>query len=171
MDLWHPRTWNTTGATVIMLNPTTITQQVKSLLHFFIQFFNLPGSPKQSNNIGKNIIVCLEGKSMTRCRETLFSVVPHSNSLVSPSDPWRDFWTDTVPFKGPRHAYIASRTSEVQGEHQVCRARCWGPITPPSTIDANPDCAFAENAVVLVVPNTGVGPSWLPLYKPLISKA
>ena len=32
-------------------------------------------------------LICLEGKSMTPCRETLFSFVPPSNSLVSVSDP------------------------------------------------------------------------------------
>ena len=32
--------------------------------------------------------------------ETLFSSVPHSNSLVSVSDPRRAFWADTAPFSG-----------------------------------------------------------------------
>ena len=33
--------------------------------------------------------------------ETLFSSVPPIKSLVSVSDPWRDFWADTAPFMGP----------------------------------------------------------------------
>ena len=32
----------------------------------------------------------------------LFSVVPPINSLISVSDPWRDFWADTLPFQGPK---------------------------------------------------------------------
>ena len=36
-------------------------------------------------------LICLEGKSMTPHRETLFSSVPPSNSLVSVSDPRRAF--------------------------------------------------------------------------------
>ena len=50
----------------------------------------------------KKSLFYLEGKSMTPCWETLFSVVPPSNSLVSVSDPWRAFWADTTPFKGPQ---------------------------------------------------------------------
>ena len=52
-------------------------------------------------------------------RETLFSVVPPSNSLVPVSDPWRAFWADTTPFKGPRLALcVASGTSEIHGYRQ-----------------------------------------------------
>ena len=34
--------------------------------------------------------------------QTLLSSVSTSNSLVSVSDPWRAFWADKTPFKGPR---------------------------------------------------------------------
>ena len=39
----------------------------------------------------ENSLICLEGKSMSPHRETLFSPVPPSNSLVSVSDPCRAF--------------------------------------------------------------------------------
>ena len=50
-------------------------QQVWPLTHFFL----FPFSEKS--------LICLEGKSMTPHRVTLFSFVPPSNSLVSVSDP------------------------------------------------------------------------------------
>ena len=66
--------------------------------------------------------------------KTLFSVVPPSNSLVSVLDPWRAFWADMAPFKGPHLAScIASRTSEIQGHREVCLARHGGPRTPSTT--------------------------------------
>ena len=80
--------------------------------------------------------------------ETLFSYVPPSNSLVSVSDPQRDFWADMALFSGPRLALrIASGTTEKQGYRQVCRARRGGPRTPSTTTDANLDCTFVENAL------------------------
>ena len=52
--------------------------------------------------------------------ETLFSSVPPSNSLDSVSDPWRAFWADTAPFKGPRLAScVACGTTEIKGCRQV----------------------------------------------------
>ena len=85
--------------------------------------------------------------------ETLFSSVPPSNSLVSVSDPWRAFWADTAPFKGPRLAScVASGTTEIQGHLQVCRARRGGPRTPSKIADANLDCAFVENALFYTDP-------------------
>ena len=85
---------------------------------------------------------------MTPHRETLFSVVPTSNSLVSVSDPRRDFWADTAPFKGPRLTLcIASETTEIQGHRQVCRAGRGGTTTLSTTTDANLDWAFVENTL------------------------
>ena len=44
---------------------------------------------------------------------------PASSSLVSVSDPWRAFWVDTTPFKGPRLAScVAFGTTEIQGHLQ-----------------------------------------------------
>ena len=64
-------------------------------------------------------------------RETPFSSVPPSSSLVSVSNHRRAFWADTTPFSGPRLAScIASGTTEIQGHSQVSRARCRGPRTP-----------------------------------------
>ena len=75
--------------------------------------------------------------------ETLFSSVPPSNSLVSVSDPRRAFWADTAPFSGRRLAScVASGTTEIQGHRQGCCSRRRGPRTPPTTADANLDCAF-----------------------------
>ena len=62
--------------------------------------------------------------------------------------PRRAFWADTAPFKGPRLAScVASGTTEIQGHRHVCCARRGGPRTPSTTIDANLDCAFVENAL------------------------
>ena len=46
----------------------------------YLNFFLFP--------LCENSLICLEGKPMTLIGETLFSVVPPSNSLVSVSDPW-----------------------------------------------------------------------------------
>ena len=52
----------------------------------------------------KKTLICIEIKDPPD-RETLFSSIPHSTSLVSVSDPWKAFWADTAPFKGPRLSY------------------------------------------------------------------
>ena len=45
-----------------------------------------------------------------------------SNSLVLVSDPWRAFWADTAPFKGPQPRRVYwFRTTEIQGHRQVLR--------------------------------------------------
>ena len=63
--------------------------------------------------------------------KTRFSVVPPSNSLISVSDPWRAFWADMAPFKGPRLAScVASGATEIQGHCQVFR----DPSSTPSRI-------------------------------------
>ena len=50
------------------------------------------------------------------------------------------FWADTAPFLGPQLAsFVASGTTEIQGQRQVCRARHGGPMTPSTTTDANLD--------------------------------
>ena len=115
--------------------------------HYITQFFLFPFCKRSLN--------CLEGKSMTSIWETLFSSVPPSNFLISVSDPWRAFWADTVPFKGTLLAScIASVTTEKQVQRQVCRTRRGGSRTPSTTIDANLDCGFVENALFYTV-------SWL----------
>ena len=54
-------------------------------------------------------LICLVGKSVI-VRETLFSSVTPSSSLVSVSD------TDTAPFKGPQLAFcVASRIPKMEG--------------------------------------------------------
>ena len=45
------------------------------------------------------------------------------------------------------------------------RARRGGPRTPPTTTDANLDCAFVENLLVSVVPK--IGRAWAPFATPL----
>ena len=91
-------------------------------------------------------------KSMTQSGETQFS----SSSQQLPRfrlRPLRAFWADTTPFKGPWLALcVAFRTTEIQGHHQVCRARSRGPRTPSSTTDANLDCAFVEDALIYTDP-------------------
>ena len=90
---------------------------------------------------------------MTPHGETLFSSVPPSNSLVSVSDPRRAFGADMAPFSGPRRAScVAFGTTDIQGDRQVWRARRGGPRTPSTTIDANLDCAFVENALIYTDP-------------------
>ena len=49
--------------------------------------------------IGKKSLICLEGKSMTPHRETLFSSVPPSNFLVS--DPLKGFLSQHGALLGP----------------------------------------------------------------------
>ena len=84
-----------------------------------------------------------------------FFSLPPSNSLVSVSDQRRAFWADTVPFSGPRLALcVASGSTEIQGHHQVCRARRGAPRTPSTTTDANLDCAFVENALLFIDPQS-----------------
>ena len=97
------------------------------------------------------------------CEEILFSSIPPSNSLVSVSDPWRAFWADTAPFKGPRLAScVASGTIEMQGHHQVCRARRKGPRTLSRKTIKNNDSVFVKNALVFILP---MAPhSFLPLW-------
>ena len=75
------------------------------------------------------------------------------NSLVSVSDPWRAFWADMAPFKGPwLTSYVASGTTENQGHSQFCCAGRGGPRKPSKTTDANSDCAFLENALYFTDP-------------------
>ena len=114
------------------------------------QFFRFP--------FYKKIIDLPGGQINDLIWETLFSVVSPCNSLiawranqwplnslVSVSDPWRAFWADTAPFKGLALC-IASGTTEIQGHHQVCRAR-------RRTTDKNLDwCAFVANALFYTNP-------------------
>ena len=95
----------------------------------------------------------LQNHCFAFCRETLFSSVPPSNSLVSVSDPWGAFWADTASFKGHRLALcVPSITTEIRGHCQVCHARWSSPRTPSTTTVANLDCAFVENALFYTNP-------------------
>ena len=95
-----------------------------------IAFFDFWGSrvPLKSKN-GKNrknfdflVIWVCPLVIVARKMKNSFSYVPSCNSLVSVSDPWRAFWADTAPFKGPRLAScVASGTTEIKGHCQVCR--------------------------------------------------
>ena len=71
---------------------------------------------------------------------------------------------------GPRLALcVASGTTEIQGHHQVWRARRGGPRTPSRTTDANLDCPFVENALIFVVPkNEGGAGLGTPLLTPCL---
>ena len=51
---------------------------------------------------GKISLICLEGKPMTPCWANTILFCSSNNSLVLVSDPWRVFWADTAPFKGPQ---------------------------------------------------------------------
>ena len=69
--------------------------------------------------IGKKSLICLDGKSINLFGEILFSSLPPSNSLVSVSDPWRAFWADTAPFKGPRLTLcVSSGTTGILQRHR-----------------------------------------------------
>ena len=95
---------------------------------------------------------------MTLHWETLLSLVPPSNFLSLYRTLEGLFWSDRTPFKGPRHtSWVASRTKEIQGHCQVCRARWRGPRTSSMsrTIDTNLDCAFVKSPLVFHVPKIG----------------
>ena len=84
----------------------------------------------------------------------LFSYVPASNSFVSVWDPWRAFWADTAPFKGPQLALcVCSGTTEKQGHHQVLRARHRGPRTLPKTTEQTLcfcwKCTFLHRSLIV----------------------
>ena len=82
--------------------------------------------------------------------KTLFTSVPPSNSNLCP---WRAFWADLVPFKGPPLAsYVASGTTKKQGHRQVCRVRQAGPRRPLKPANANLDCSFFGNALFYTDP-------------------
>ena len=57
--------------------------------------------------------------------------------------PWRAFWADTAPFKGPWLAScVFSGITVKQGHRQVWCTRCRGPRTPSKTADWDIDCAL-----------------------------
>ena len=57
-------------------------------------------------------LICQEGKLMTPLHGSTILFRSLSNSLVSVSNPWKAFWADTAPFKGPRLAScVASGTT------------------------------------------------------------
>ena len=94
--------------------------------------------------------------------EILLSSVPSSNSLVSVLDPWRAFWADVAPFKGPRVTLcIASGTTEKHGHCQVGCTTRKGPMAASTTTGEKLDCAFVENALLFFVPK--IGGTWAPL--------
>ena len=67
-----------------------------------------------------------------------------------------------MPFKGPQPqlASLVPKLQRTKAERQVCWAVHEGPRTRSKTSDADLDCAFEENALVFVVPNSrgGSGP-------------
>ena len=66
-----------------------------------------------------------------------------SNSLVL--DPWRAFWADLAPFKGPQPWRIhCFGTTEIQGHCRVWRARRGGPMTPLRTTDTDLNCRLKK---------------------------
>ena len=91
---------------------------------------------------------------MTPRRETLFSVLPPSNSLVS--DTGGLFELTRLPSRAldsPR-----ALLPELQRYKDIIKCVALGarvPRTQSRTIDANLDCAFVENALVFVFPNIG----------------
>ena len=94
---------------------------------------------------GRQINDPLSGK----CYSLLF--LPATPSSLSQT--LKGLTTATAPFKGPGLAScIASGTTEIQGHHQVCRARRGGPRTRSRTADANLDCASVKKALVFVAP-------------------
>ena len=96
---------------------------------------------------------------------TFFPLFPPSNSLVSFLDPWRTFWTDMAPFKGPRLGpCTAFGTTGKQGYQQVWHARHKGPRTQSRITDAILDFVVAENALLSLFWILG-GP-WPPLTTP-----
>ena len=114
----------------------------------------LPGLVTNSIFFVKKSLFCIGGQiNYPLSREKLFSSIPLSNSLVSVSEPWRAFWADMAPFKGPRFASsVASVTTEKQGHCQVCYARHRGCKTPSRTADVNFDCMFVESALLFTDP-------------------
>ena len=58
---------------------------------------------------------------------TLVGVIP-SNFLISVSDPWRAFWADTAPFKGPRlmHCFRSYRNTRTLSGVQALSAEVPG---------------------------------------------
>ena len=110
--------------------------QVWPITHFFL----FPFCEKS--------LICLEGKSMTTHRGNTILFRSSQQLPRLRLGPWRAFWADTAPFKGPRlTSCVASGTTEIQRHRQVWRARRGGPRTPSTTTDANLDCAFVENAL------------------------
>ena len=102
--------------------------------------------------IGKNHWFALRANLWPQGNAFLFCSSQHS--LASVLDPWRAFWADTAPFKGPRLAScVASGTTEIQGDRQVCRTRCRNPRTLSKTVNANLDYAFVENALFTQILN------------------
>ena len=73
------------------------------------------------------------------CRGNAFLFPSSQQLLVSVSDPWRAFWADMAPFKGPRlSSCVASGTTETQRHRQVYRARRGCPKTPSKAPDSKP---------------------------------
>ena len=88
--------------------------KVRSLHHLFRLRFTFNQVGRRQLNIRVKIsLIC-----PPIVREFLSSSVSPSNSLISISDPWRAFWADTAPFKGPQLAScIASGNTEIQEHH------------------------------------------------------
>ena len=94
-------------------------------------------------------IFYLPGGQTPRWGNTSLPFLPATPS--TPSQTFEGLFELTLrPSRAPRLAScVASGTTEIQGHCQVCRARRRGPRTPSTTVDANLDCAFVENALFL----------------------
>ena len=97
---------------------------------------------------GKNNLIYLKGRSMrpqSRLPGEHYSLLFHQATPSLPSlDPWRTFWADTVPFKGPRLVcYFQKYKDLVKFGNRGLRK-----------------CAFVEISLVLVVPK--IGETWPP---------
>ena len=89
------------GLSLSRKRPGELTRWVEFLLDLFVNW-SVPhqgGGRKQSNNEETRYIPWWRANQRPLVGKTLISSIPASNSLGS--DPWRVFWADTAPFKGP----------------------------------------------------------------------
>ena len=134
---------------------------------WFIHSKGSAGSQIFGGQTGKISLICLvEGKSMTPTWHYSLLFLPATRS--SPSQTLEGVlksWHGALQYGPWLTLSVASGTTEIQGHHQVCRARRGCPRTLSRTTDANLDRAFFENAPVFIVPEIGLtraplGPPW-----------
>ena len=85
---------------------------------------------------------------MTPHQGIVFSFNPLSNSLVSVSDLCRDFWADTVPFKGPQLCLVYSFKKHKDTVSEMCRAEGRS-LMKPSITTAGGFHRFVRRSLVL----------------------